>query len=102
MDEITTAFYLIMKIAKKEGVSEIGRLPGLWEYQVDENWRFKVNGHDHDVDGVPPFHALILYNDLPAGLISPFGGVIADGAAANEDAFIAAMQKRIEEKRRLE
>lgn len=72
-------------------------MDGLWEYQVDDNWAFKVNGHEEEVEGVPPFHALILYEGLPAGLVSPVGGIIASGAAVNEKNLIKAMKKRLGE-----
>ena len=36
--------------------------------------------------------AKLTFNGWPAGIIDPMGGIIAAGAAANEDTFIAAIE----------
>lgn len=43
-------------------------------------------------DEVPPVHAAIFFNGWLAGVLSPFGGWIAAGEAANEATFTAAME----------
>lgn len=88
--ETTEVFYYISQIAEKNGVSKINELDGLWEHKVNSSWEIKVNGHRETIDGVPPFHALVIFNGWSAGLVSPFGGVIA-----NEDSFIEAMKNSI-------
>ena len=97
MDGITEIFYYISLIAEKNNVRNIGKLDGLWKCKVDEDWEFRVNGHDEEIDGIPPYYALIVYRGLPAGLVNPFGGTIAAGQVVNEDVFIEAMKKTMEE-----
>ena len=94
---ICEAFAEIALLADALGVRRINELEGCWEYQVDEQWRFALNGHNtpHDTDDgvrVPPFSAFVEFNGWPAGIIDPAGGVLAAGDAANESTFIAALQ----------
>lgn len=82
------------------GAAPLNELAGCWEERLDEHWEIAVNGHGaptmcsfgHDV---PPFHVCVQYNGWPAGLISPYGGYMAAGECANEDALIAAVRTRL-------
>jgi hypothetical protein len=99
-DTVTEAFGKIAKLAVLLGVKNIRELSGCWELQIDEHWWIAVNGHREPVknslgDDVPPFEAYIQFNDWPAGLISPRGGIIAAGSCANENTFIDALDRRI-------
>ena len=96
-DRCCEAFARIAELATALGVSKIGQLPGCWEHQVDERWWIAVNGGKEaraNSDGfeVPSFSAVVKFNGWPAGVIDPYAGVLAAGAAANEDTFIAALQ----------
>lgn len=67
--------------------------PGCWEHQIDERWWIAFNGHPAPKDcstgeTVPAYNAYIKFNGLPAGIMSPYGGSIAAGEAANETTFI--------------
>lgn len=44
---------------------------------------------------VEPFHCYIEFNGWPAGVVAPWGGVIAAGDVANEAAFLAAVKARM-------
>lgn len=96
-DQISEAFYELMKLGSRLGVSNINELPGCWEHQVNEHWFIAVNAHEapikcSKVADVPPIHCYVEYNGWPAGLINPRGGTIAAGECANEDAFIKAVR----------
>lgn len=53
-------------------------------------WRVRWNGGKEEQEGIPPFHMVVYYNGFPAGVMNPGIGLLAAGAAANEDTFIAA------------
>jgi len=93
-------FVLLMYIAEADGVIPLSEhYEGCWERQLGE-WWFAVNGHDgprkcsHGVE-VQPYHCYVEYNGFPAGLMTPFGGVIAAGRIANEDAFAEALHAEL-------
>lgn len=69
--------------------------PGLWRHALPGGWEAAVNGHGEPIDGVPPYHARLTFNGWPAGIINPYGGIIAAGEAANEDTFIAALDEEL-------
>lgn len=101
-DRICAAFNAVINLAIALGVREICKMPGCWEQKVDEHWTIAVNGH-HELKiaekslscktEVPPFHCYVEFNGFPAGLISPYNGVICAGSIANEDSFISALEK---------
>lgn len=85
------AFAAIVNYTLSKGVTNLAAHPGLWESQVDEHWKIRVNGHSETVEGVPRYSAAIEYNGWPAGIIDPSGGIMTAGSEANEDTFIAAV-----------
>jgi hypothetical protein len=95
---VTEAFALILDIAERRGVRDIGTLPGCWEFTAGP-WSIAVNGSRDERttaagDKVPPFHALAVNNDLLVGvaLISPRNGVCAEGV---EDDLCAALREEL-------
>ena len=99
--QVSEAFNAVVDLALSLGVRSIKGLPACWEHQVDEHWHIAINGHHTDQqtsrgNNVPPFHCYIEFNGFPAGLITPYDGIIAAGSVANEDAFIAALQRATE------
>lgn len=93
------AYCAVVDLGLALGAQPLHRHPACWECQVDEQWRVSMNGHRNPQKTttgheVPPFECLVEFNGFPAGLLSPFDGVIAAGAAANEDAFITAVKAR--------
>lgn len=97
---VAEAFAKIADLGKSLGVKSINKLPACWEIQIDERWWLAINGHKEEIecstgDKAPSFHAYIRYNEWPAGLIYPGGGIIAAGECANEDTFIEAIEARI-------
>ena len=101
--QFSEAFIAVMELAESRGVSKINQLDGCWSYQIDDQWWIAVNGHTVAVESpvsplsgltatVEPFSVFVEFCGWPAGFLDPFGGIIAAGAAANEDTFIAAVK----------
>lgn len=90
-------FGLIVQLAEKDGANPVSKFPGLWERKVNDQWEIKVNGHEEEIKGVPPFTCAVFYNGWPAGMLDPFGGLIAAGTEANEETFAQALQEAIKE-----
>lgn len=98
-------FVLIADLALRDGIGPLNKLPGLWERRLDATWKIAVNGHQetlelaqtHNCMGchVKPFTCAVFYHGWLAGLLNPYGGVIAVGPneGANEANFIAALEK---------
>ena len=100
--EYSLAFAKIVELADVLNVKSIKDLSGLWEYQIDDNWKIKLNGHkEKNIHCIPPFNCLIEFNGFTAGLINPYGGIIACGDIANEDTFIDAIVIKIKNLDRL-
>lgn len=92
-------FCLAAKLAEKDGVTPLSRLPGPWERRLDKSWTIVLNGHgtprEYKGMTVPPFQMYVEYNGWPAGLLSPSGGVIAAGESANEHALVEPLKKAL-------
>lgn len=86
-----------------DGIGLISEMPrGVWHRKIDEHWEIYFNGHDKprrareaDSEPLPPYGVYVVFNGFPAGILLPSGGVIAAGSAANEDSFIAAIEKEL-------
>lgn len=83
-------FILLVDLALKRGHSNIK--DQLLTLTVDEQWSYTINGYGIERDKIPPYHASIVFNGWPAGIVGAHTGVIAAGEAANEDALIAALR----------
>ena len=96
MPPISEVFDEICQLALALGVKNINQLPACWEHKVDEEWRIAVNAHNKPVNAgdttVPAFTAYLEFNGWPAGLISPYGGMMASGAIANEVELLKALR----------
>jgi len=93
---MSEVFVRIAELALALGVRGIGNLPGCWEHDVDGVWWIAMNGRATAAKcsrgpEVAPFTAYVEFNGWPAGLVTPGGGVIAAGEAANERALIEAL-----------
>jgi len=80
MEPLSEAFLEIANLAERLGVSEINKLPGCWEHQIDQRWWIAVNSHGFESEcsmgtKVPPLSAYVQFNGWPAGIINPYGGV---------------------------
>jgi hypothetical protein len=53
-----------------------------------EGWRLTLNTTVEKIDRYEPVSAYVEWNEWPAGIIDPFGGCIAAGAAANLETFL--------------
>lgn len=95
---------LIAEMAARLGVNGINELPGCWEHTFEQGgneWFLALNGHREAVEcsqgaSVDPFHAYVQCNGWPAGVMNPFDGIMAAGAAVNEDVFVEALQAEID------
>lgn len=98
--QVCVAFARIADLGCLLGASPLNKQRGCWEYQIDEHWFIAVNGHKAPTKTkggveVEPYNCYVEFNGWPAGLFTPFGGAIAAGEAANEDAFIKALDEAI-------
>jgi|GEM_PF-2935093 len=89
-------------LALHDKVGVIADLPGgIYQREIGQHWRIVFNGsgetraEDARAPKLPPFAVYIEFNGWPAGIIDPSGGIIAAGDAANEDAFIAAIEAEL-------
>lgn len=100
-ERVSVAFDKLAQLAIKLGAHPLTKHPNGWAHKIDEHWFVHIAG-SKDVKSaggqntappvnVPAYHAYVEFNGWPAGFINPYGGVIAAGAAANEDSFIAAI-----------
>lgn len=92
--QVCTVFYAVSKLCEVLGESPIK--DKVWTHQVDDHWLIKINGHDKETEGIPPYHMMVDFNGFPAACVSPFEGAFAAGAAANEDEFIEAVKRKLE------
>ena len=97
---IAEAFAVLAELALARGMRDLNKHPGVVEIEIDARWKATLNPHKepalHDGISLPAYTAVINYNGWPAGMICPFGGMIAAGECANETTFIAAMRRQIE------
>lgn len=100
-DKVCEGFVVLGELIIAMDAHPLYKHQACWECQVDEHWKVAVNGHlqpklcSWTNLPVDPGTAYIEFNGWPAGLVTPWGGVIAAGDAANEDTFIAALRARI-------
>lgn len=99
--KITQCMSVVAELALALGVKSISKLPGCWEYQIDERWWIAANGHRESTvcskggPIIPAFYVYVEYNGFPAGLFNAFGGQLATGIGANERIFCTAIRKAI-------
>ena len=95
--------WIVSFLAEQDGAAPVNSLPGCYERQIDEHWFIAVNGHKESQKtkggtggiSVEPFHLYVEFNGWPTGYVTPYGGIIAAGDAANEGAFIEACEKAL-------
>lgn len=99
------AFAVVMQLAEALDVSPISSA-GVWECQVDDNWKVYVNGHpvelscsDADLKPIPGYHVLVTYHEKVASLIDPDEGFFVSYNGCTEEAFVADVERRIESER---
>jgi hypothetical protein len=96
--KVNVAFAALCDLGIALGIAPLNEHAGCWHHRIDERWAVWMNGHKVPMPSVleqwlDPFHCYVEYNGWPAGIFSPFGGVIAAGEGANENAFIAAIER---------
>lgn len=97
-EQISEAMSEIAALAERLGIARINEREGCWEHRIDDHWSISCNGHQETTKNsqgveVPPFSVYVEWCGWPAGIINPYGGAIAAGAAANEAAFVDALRK---------
>jgi hypothetical protein len=103
--QVCEAFSLLAELAMKDGADK-QPLAQFWERDIGR-WHVSLNRENisrknEAGDDVPPYTAVVTFNGWPAGMIDPRGGIIAAGAAANEDTFIAAIKEQLSNSQRAE
>ena len=93
-DQLTTAFYMVARLCHELGEHPIK--DKVWTHKIDDKWLVKINGCHVEKESIPPYHMMVEFNGFPAGCVSPWEGVFADGVAANEDIFIDAVIEKLE------
>ena len=73
------------------GYEDLQVYPGIFAVQVDDLWEIATHAQAGPIDRLPPYTIRIRFNGWPAGVLDAGGGVITAGVAANENAFIAAL-----------
>lgn len=97
---ICLAFAEVIELCAFMGAWPANKHDSCWEEKIDDEWWIALNGHkekrlcSRDIV-LPPFACYVEYNGLPAGFFDPFGGSIVACEGANEQTFIAALQKRM-------
>lgn len=96
MPPVTQVFALAMELAIARKMPPANTVEGCMQISVDERWHITFNGHrtaqDYEGMTLEPFHSSVTYNGWPAGIFSPFGGMIAAGSGANEHTLITALK----------
>lgn len=100
MTQVCEVFAVLAELCRKLEAAPANKHPDCWEVQIDDTWWVAFNGHDEPRrcgtgEMVKPFTCYVTFNGWPAGVFTPFGGVIAAGECANELAFINAVHRRI-------
>lgn len=100
-------FDLAVELSLAMGFQNINELDGPCVIEIDKRWKFAINGKDKPVEvsipdsmgieSLEPFHMAIFFNGWLAGLLTPAGGTMCAGEAANEDSFIAAVNSKLSE-----
>jgi len=103
---LSEAFLLIGELAEKLGVTPLINHPGLWTHSIPGikggTWRWALNAHqealvDEESGVAVEFaHCFLQWSGWPAGMLTPYGGWICSGEAANEGTFIAALKQELE------
>jgi hypothetical protein len=89
---IAEVFSLFADWAVKGGHTSLSERPGLFSATFGD-FTVKLNPHSEETENVPPYTLAIEYLGWPAGLIDPYGGVLAAG---KEDDLCAAITTAIE------
>lgn len=91
--QINELFDAIMTWAASSGVENINQLTGCWHGKTEKIGKLgpfdvKINGHNDEREGVPPFHALIEMPEFFPGVIAivgPNGGSMFASREPGED-----------------
>lgn len=96
---------LVVDIADAHDATPMTKHPRPWYLRIDEQWEISINGgrqpaHCTQISGqptapIPATHMLVQFNGFPAGLLSPYDGVIAAGTTANDNTLIAALRAHL-------
>ncbi len=100
MEQFSEAFVAVTDYV---GKTETRPLPmaqgeGCWEADIDDVWSVSLNGAitgprtDSRGMEVQPFHCIVYWRGMAAGVLNPYGGSIVVHENANEDLFIDAMR----------
>lgn len=107
-DDDEPLFVMLGRLAAKDGAIPLNKNPGCWTRAIGKEWWVAINGHPEPQKAsspngasagqaftVEPFHCYVEFNGWPAADFTPYGGAFAAGEAANEEAFVAAVEAEI-------
>ena len=87
------------------GDKPMTEIDGAWCVEIDGGWYIAANGTNKTVMVAPPsdvmpievrqFEAVVWFNGWLAMLVTPAGGSVCNGSAANLDTFCEAVRKAI-------
>lgn len=98
----------IMSWAVSTGAKDIGNQPGLWHRKTEKRGSLgpidvRINPHDEEIDGVPPFNVKLGMDDyFPGiiGIVGPDGGVLMNSPneGENEGGLVAHFKEQTPDK----
>lgn len=92
-NQYPAAFCYVIELAERLcPVRPLNKLPGCWSRQFGI-WTLRLNGHDVEMDHVPPFSVAFTCNGWPAGIVAPDGGCVA---GVSEDELNKALLAELE------
>jgi hypothetical protein len=97
---MSEAMGLIAELAIRDGMSNLpSKVASCWERVIDDDWTVAVNPHptprDYRGSAIQPYHCHVYWRDWPAGILTPFEGVMAahpDAEGANEAHLIRSLR----------
>ena len=101
------AFVKLVDLAEALGKNNIKALPGCCEIVIDDTWKVAINGHGKMCQSqfsklknpVPPYSAYVEFKNQIGAMLSVDAGWFLGYPGCNENAFIAACERRIESER---
>lgn len=107
--EVPEAFRLVMRLGVLAGASPLTKYTNCWEFSVNEDWAFAMNGHREEKETsltdkrkVPKMTCLVFWRKHQAGILNPFDGKFATAPEnadvdISEEAFVRALKTKIAE-----
>lgn len=104
MTQILEVMLPVIKLMNTHRISNIKELPGLLEFDIDNEWHLTSNGHDEPIEPKPPregvkiapYSFVVWHNGFPAGTFTPFD---ESWVAGYRELFMLAIANNINDTR---